>query len=53
MIGKLTKLHADYRSDPETRDRDTELKAKTKACADQAANVKPSDIQVGDRVLVR
>ncbi|KAL9970150.1 hypothetical protein ACROYT_G022478 [Oculina patagonica] len=52
MIGKLTKLHADYRSDPETRDRDTELKAKTKACADQAANVKPSDIQVGDRVLV-
>ena len=53
MRGKLPELHADYHLDLETRDRDTEMKAKTKAYADKAANAKPSDITVGDQVLVR
>lgn len=53
MRGKFPELHADCRLDLETRDRDTEEKAKTKAHADKAMNAKPSDIQVGDRVLVR
>jgi len=43
MRGKLPELHADCRLDLETRDRDTEVKAKTKAYADKAANAKPSD----------
>jgi len=53
MRGKLPELHADYRSDLETRDRDAEVKAKTKAYADRSMNAKPSEIQVGDQVLVR
>ena len=53
MREKLPELHADFRLDLETRDRDTEEKAKTKAHADKAMNAKPSHIQVGDRVLVR
>jgi len=51
--GKLTQLHADYRSDLETRDRDAEVKAKTKAYADKSMNARPSDVQVVDQVLVR
>lgn len=51
--GKLTQLHADYRSDLETRDRNAEVKAKTKAYADKSMNARPSDVQVGDQVLVR
>ena len=53
MRGKLPELHADCRLDLETRDRDAEVKAKTKTYADKAANAKPSDITVGDQVLVR
>ena len=53
MRGKLPELHADCRLDLETQDRDAEVKAKTKAYADKAANAKPSDIVVGDQVLVR
>ena len=53
MRGKLPELHADCHLDLETRDRDAEVKAKTKAYADKAANAKPSDIVVGDQVLVR
>ena len=53
MRGKLPELHADYHLDLETRDRDTEMKAKTKAYADKAVNAKPSDITVSDQVLVR
>ena len=52
MRGKL-RVHTDCRLDLETRDRDAEVKAKTKAYADKAANAKPSDITVGDQVLVR
>lgn len=37
----------------ETRDRDAEVKAKTKAYADKSMNARPSDVQVGDQVLVR
>ena len=48
MRGKLPELHADCRLDLEIRDREAEVKAKTKA-----ANAKPSDITVGDQVLVR
>ena len=51
--GKLPELHADCCLDLETRDRDAEVKAKTKAYANKAANAKPSDITVGDKVLVR
>lgn len=50
---KLTQLHADYRSDLETRDRDAEVKAKTKAYAEKSMNARPSDVQVVDQVLVR
>ena len=53
MRGKLPELHADCRLDLETRERDAEVKAKTKTYADKAANAKPSDISVGDQVLVR
>ena len=53
MRGKLPELHADCHLDPETRDRDTEVKAKTKAYAHKAAHPKPSDITFGDQVLVR
>ena len=53
MRGKLPELHADCHLDLETRDRDAEVKAKTKSYADKAANAKPSDIAVGDQVLVR
>ena len=53
MRGKLPELHADRCSDLETRDRDAEVKAKTKAYADKAVNAKPSDVAVGDQVLVR
>ena len=53
MRGKLPELHVDCRLDLETRDRDAEVKAKTKAYADKAANAKSSDITVGDQVLVR
>ena len=53
MRGKLPELHADCRLDLETRDRDAEVKAKTKAYADKAVNAKPSDITVGDQVLVK
>ena len=53
MRGKLPELHADCRLDLETRDRDAEVKAKTKSYADKAANAKPSDIAVGDQVLLR
>ncbi|XP_044183875.1 uncharacterized protein LOC122964378 [Acropora millepora] len=53
MRGKLPELHANYHLDLEIRDRDTEMKAKTKAYADKAANGKPSDITVCDQVLVR
>ena len=51
--GKLPELHADYRPDLEIRDRDAEVKAKTKAYADKFMNARPSDLQVGDQVLVR
>ena len=51
--GKLPELHADYRSDLETRDRDAEVKAETKAYAGKSMNARPSDVQVGDQVLVR
>ena len=51
--GKLPELHADYRPDLEISDRDAEVKAKTKAHADKFMNVRPSDVQVGDQVLVR
>ena len=51
MRGKLPELHADCRLHLETRDRDAE--EKTKAYADKAANAKPSDITVGDQVLMR
>ena len=53
MRGKLPELHVDCRLDLETRDRDAEVKGKTKAYADKAANAKSSDITVGDQVLVR
>jgi len=53
MRGKLPELHADCHLDLETRDRDAEVKVKTKTYADRAANAKPSDIAVGDQVLVR
>ena len=53
MRGKLPELHVDCHLDLETRDRDAEEKAKTKSYADKAANTKPSDIAVGDQVLVR
>ena len=53
MRRKLPELHAGCHLDLETRDRDAEVKAKTKAYADKAANAKPSDIAVGDQVLVR
>ena len=53
MRGKLPELHADCHVDLETRDRDAEVKVKTKTYADRAANAKPSDIAVGDQVLVR
>ena len=52
MRGKLPELLANYLLDLETRDRDVDVKAKTKAYADKAANAKPSDITVGDQVLV-
>ena len=51
--GKLPELHADYRPDLEIRDRDAEVKAKTKAYADKFMNERPPDVQVGDQVLVR
>ena len=51
--GKLPELHADYRPDLEIRDRDAEVKAKTKAHADKFMNARLSDVQVGDEVLVR
>ena len=51
--GKLPELHADYRPDLEIRDRDAEVKAKTEAHADKFMNARPSDVQVGDQVLVR
>ncbi|XP_068716243.1 uncharacterized protein [Montipora foliosa] len=53
MRGKLPELHADCHLDLKTRDRDAEVKAKTKSYADKAANPKPSDIAVGDQVLLR
>lgn len=53
MRGKLPELRVDCRVDLETRDINTEVRAKIKAYADKAANAKPSDITVGDRVLVR
>ena len=46
-------MHTDCRLEVETRDRDAEMEAKTKEYADNAANAKPSDITVGDQVLVR
>ena len=49
----MPELHADYRSDLETCDRDVEVKAKTKAYADKSINARQSDVQVGDQVLVR
>ena len=49
----MSELHADYRSDLETCDRDVEVKAKTKAYADKSINARQSDVQVGDQVLVR
>ena len=52
MRRKLPELHADCHLDLETWDRDKEVKAKTKAYADKAANAKPSDITVGNQVLV-
>ena len=52
MRRKLPELDADCYLDLETRDRDTEVKAKTKAYADKAANAKPSDITVGNQALV-
>ena len=51
--GKLSELHGNCCLDLETRDRDAEVKAKTKTYADKGANAKPSDITVGDQVLVR
>nr|XP_058952093.1 uncharacterized protein K02A2.6-like [Pocillopora verrucosa] len=53
MRGKLPELHADHHLDLETRDRDAEVKAKTKVIADKSMNAKPSEVQVGDQVLVR
>ena len=53
MRRKLPELHADCHLDLQTRDRDAEVKAKTKSYADKAANAKPSDIAVGDQVLQR
>jgi len=53
MRRKLPELHADCQLDLETRDRDTQVKAKTKAYADKAVNAKPSDITVGNQALVR
>ncbi|XP_068704750.1 uncharacterized protein [Montipora foliosa] len=53
MRGKLPELHADCHLDLEARERDAGVKAKTKSYADKAANAKPSDIAVGDQVLVR
>ncbi|PFX13666.1 Uncharacterized protein K02A2.6 [Stylophora pistillata] len=53
MRGKLPELHADYHLDLEIRDRDAEVKAKTRAYADKFMNAKPSDVQVDDQVLVR
>ncbi|XP_022802839.1 uncharacterized protein K02A2.6-like [Stylophora pistillata] len=52
MRGKLPELHADYHLDLEIRDKDAEVKAKTKAYADKFTNAKPSDVQVGDQVLL-
>ena len=51
--GKLPELQSGSRSDLEVPDRDAEFKAKTKAYADERRKAKPSDIQVGDQVLVR
>ena len=53
MRGKVPELHADSRLNLETRDRDAELKAKTKAYAEKTANAKPSAVTVGDQALLR
>ena len=49
----IRKSPADCHLNLQTWDRDAEVKAKTKAYADKAVNAKPSDITVGDQVLVR
>lgn len=51
--GKLPELHSDHRPDLGVRDRDAKLKAKTKAYVDKRRNAKPSEVQVGNQVLVR
>ena len=51
--GELPELHVDCHLDLESRDGDTEVKAKTKAYADKAVNAKPSDITDSDQELVR
>ncbi len=50
--GKLPDIATSH-SDLEARDRDAEQKGKAKIYADNRRNAKTSDIEVGDRVLVR
>lgn len=51
--GTLVEIYSNHHQDLEVRDRDAELKAKTNSYVDEPRNTQPSEIQVGDQVLIR